>query len=237
MRRSTQNRCLCTSKKSYEYWPDGTRKKFQGKDRWKNYINYDSKFKQESDELNRKRHYFWRVDAKGRLLRMEIDSPDKQFGMIRDGKFLDYFFSHMQRNTSGLYLDKGFDFLSTRMHEHYFVKCDVAPIVYNTLSDGWLHHVCPDGRVARSVSQILEPEALSLSPDGVLFHTVTTKATSNTSTSSHTPSPLHACLDASVTAQLAAHFSEDPDCVGCLLEWEGTKTLIKEHDRNPNVLV
>ena len=47
-------------------WPDGTPKKFQDpKEEWRNWINYDSSFREQTDELNRERIFFWEVDEKG----------------------------------------------------------------------------------------------------------------------------------------------------------------------------
>ena len=34
------------------------------KDQWKNWIAYDAPFTEQTDELNRARHFFWEVDAK-----------------------------------------------------------------------------------------------------------------------------------------------------------------------------
>ena len=72
-------------KSEQEYWPDGTPKQFSGKESWKNWINFDSEFREPTDELNRARHFFFEVDAKGRLHRLELDQPGKRFGQIRDG--------------------------------------------------------------------------------------------------------------------------------------------------------
>ena len=90
----SQNRCYSSSsgsksddgKPEQEYWPDGTPKKFSGKEAWKNWINFDSEFRELTDELNRARHFFFEVDAKGRLHRLELDQPGQRFGHIRDGK-------------------------------------------------------------------------------------------------------------------------------------------------------
>eukprot|EP00964_Phaeocystis_antarctica_P011507 scaffold6361_cov39-Phaeocystis_antarctica.AAC.1 len=34
---------------SSDHWPDGTRKKFTGRDKWKNWIEWDSKFTEQTD--------------------------------------------------------------------------------------------------------------------------------------------------------------------------------------------
>jgi len=68
-----------------QFWPDGTPKKFSGKDAWKNWVNWDSKFKNVTDELSRARKFFFEVDAKGKLFRLEIDHPERRFGELRQG--------------------------------------------------------------------------------------------------------------------------------------------------------
>ena len=67
-----------SARSSSDYWPDGTPKKFKGREAWKNWIEWDSPHRELTDELNRARHYFWHVDDRGRLWRKEIDRPDRQ---------------------------------------------------------------------------------------------------------------------------------------------------------------
>jgi hypothetical protein len=56
-----------------EAWPDGTPKQFQGREAWKNWIDWDNdKFTAPTDELNRRRHFFFAVDERGRLWRREF---------------------------------------------------------------------------------------------------------------------------------------------------------------------
>ena len=114
-----------------QVWPDGTPKKFQGKESWKNWIDWDSPFNELTDELNRKRHFFWKVDSKGRLWRLELDRPGQTFGQMKDSGILDYFFSHLELNATGEY--EQYPFLSRRRHEMYFVCCDESPVVFNDL--------------------------------------------------------------------------------------------------------
>lgn len=45
---------------------------------------------------------------------------------------------HLGTNDTEQYLPE-YEWMSTRMHEKYFVKCDIAPIVFNDLRDGALH--------------------------------------------------------------------------------------------------
>ena len=73
-----------------EYWPDGTPKHFSGAESWKNWIDWDSKYQNLTDQLNRARHFFFEVDAKGRVFRLELDRPGDQFGQIRDGSLLSW---------------------------------------------------------------------------------------------------------------------------------------------------
>jgi len=113
-------------------WPDGTPKKFQGKESWKNWIDWDSPYTELTDEMNRKRHFFWKVDSKGRLWRLELDQPGQSFGQMKDPSIIDYFFGHIELNATGQY-DEDFPFLSRRRHEMYFVCCDDSPVVFNDL--------------------------------------------------------------------------------------------------------
>ena len=84
------------STSSATHWPDGTPKKFRGADTWRNWINYDSRFKGYDDELNRARHYFWELDAKGRLWKLELHEPGRRFGQMRHAAVLDHLFGHLQ---------------------------------------------------------------------------------------------------------------------------------------------
>ena len=113
-----------------ETWPDGTPKRFRGRDAWKNWIDFDSPHRSQSDELNRNRHYFFHVDSRGRLWRKELDRLDGHEGQMRDSRTLDFFFGHMQRNATGLYAER-FPYVSFRAHEHYFTSCVDSPIVFN----------------------------------------------------------------------------------------------------------
>ena len=42
---------------------------------WKNWINWDSAYTEQTDELNRRRHFFYHVDNRGRLFRRELGEP------------------------------------------------------------------------------------------------------------------------------------------------------------------
>jgi len=122
-------------------WPDGTPKRWRGRDAWKNYIDFDSPHRTQSDELNRQRIYFFHIDARGRLWRKELHKPDGHDGQMRDPRMLDFFFGHMQRNTTGMHEDR-YPYLSRRAHERYFASCDEAPIVFNDLRDGERRSCC-----------------------------------------------------------------------------------------------
>ena len=131
------------SRAEYEsdVWPDGTPKRWRGRDAWKNYIDFDSPHRTQSDELNRQRIYFFHIDARGRLWRKELHKPDGHDGQMRDPRMLDFFFGHMQRNTTGMHEDR-YPYLSRRAHERYFASCDEAPIVFNDLRDGERRSCC-----------------------------------------------------------------------------------------------
>ena len=65
--------CAC-GVRLWGYEPHGTDTRFfssflsalpkDPKDQWKNWIAYDAPFTEQTDELNRARHFFWEVDAK-----------------------------------------------------------------------------------------------------------------------------------------------------------------------------
>ena len=122
-------------------WPDGTPKRWRGRDAWKNYIDFDSPHRTQSDELNRQRIYFFHIDARGRLWRKELHKPDGHDGQMRDPRMLDFFLGHLQRNTTGMHEDR-YPYLSRRAHERYFASCDEAPIVFNDLRDGERRSCC-----------------------------------------------------------------------------------------------
>jgi hypothetical protein len=124
--RAASGRTLSSTPSADDYWPDGTPKKFRGREAWKNWVRWDSPHREQTDELNRARHYFWHVDGRGRLWRKELDQPGRTFGQMRDARTLDFFFSHMQRNETGLYAND-FPFISFRMHEHYFTCATREP--------------------------------------------------------------------------------------------------------------
>jgi hypothetical protein len=161
-------------------WSLGSPKEYQGAaDEWKNWIDWNSKFKAQTDELNRDRHFFFTADDKGRLWRKELHELDKHQGEVKDGKFLDYFYSRVQRNTTGLHTD--WPYVSFRLHEHYFVRSSSehsgAPVAFNDLQDGMLTFTCPQGEVAKSLTTIFDPQKLRVCPEMMmLFHPVTTKA-------------------------------------------------------------
>jgi hypothetical protein len=166
-------------------WPDGTPKKFQDpKEEWRNWINYDSEHTMLTDELNRKRIFFWEVDSKGRLWRKEVDHIESRFGEMKDVRIIDHFFGHVQRNQTGEFED-GWPWVSYRMHERYYLRCALsednegdigAPVVFNDLQEGHLIFMPPGGQLARSITTRFEPRLLRLSASFKLYHPVKTKA-------------------------------------------------------------
>jgi len=159
-----------------DVWPDGTPKRYRGRDAWKNWIEFNSPYKDQTDELNRQRHYFFHVDSRGRLWRKELHRLNEHDGQMRDASTLDFFFGHLQRNTTSSVYHDLFPFISRRAHEQYFTSCADAPIVFNDLRDGELRFLCPDGSVARSISTRFEPSKVRITADGKLLHPVLTKA-------------------------------------------------------------
>ena len=175
-----------------ESWPDGTPKKFQGKESWKNWINYDTKHDNLTDELNRLRHFFWEVDTRGKLWRLEIDELDgdghvvgapRRCGQMREPKILDFFFPHVYMNDTQLY-QRNFPFVVRRAHEMYFCRTTwdptnskISPIVFNNLAENHttLRHSCPGtGHVVCRLDTTFDPSLLRTDVEGRLFHPVAT---------------------------------------------------------------
>lgn len=221
--------------RSADYWPDGTPKKFKGRDAWKNWIDFDSPYRSQTDELNRQRHYFWHVDGRGRLWRKELHRLDSHEGQMKDSRTLDFFFGHMQRNVTGLHAEV-FPYISFRMHEHYFTSCTDAPVVFNDVRDGELRHICPDGGVARSISTRLFPSELRLTDEGKLYHPVVTKAVDEPTGPPRRESLM--ALVESTTAQLLLEHCEERDGRAdadssrpeLVLRWDGVDTVLQWWD-------
>eukprot|EP00656_Telonema_subtile_P056979 TRINITY_DN9267_c0_g1_i1.p1 TRINITY_DN9267_c0_g1~~TRINITY_DN9267_c0_g1_i1.p1 ORF type:complete len:241 (-),score=33.08 TRINITY_DN9267_c0_g1_i1:209-931(-) len=166
---------------------DQSWKKWHGAEEWKNWIDWDSGFKSVSDEMNRRRHYFYEIDLKGRLHRLEFDQPGKRFGEVSatgaDWRLVDYFLSHVQPNRTGLYSSE-YSYLSSRMHEKYFVKSAISPIVFKDLRDGEL-------RYAATLREPFDPHSLARTKCGCLLHQVHTKSAKLMGlVESHTAQPL-----------------------------------------------
>eukprot|EP00434_Breviolum_minutum_P031958 symbB.v1.2.028262.t1/scaffold2939.1/size66832/1 len=145
--RSTHSSIFASRKRfsSDSHWPDGTPKRFRGKEAWKNWINWDAPFKSESDELNRQRKFFWEVDDKGALWRIELQEAGR-FGQMKHPKVVNDFFLHLQRNRTGDF-ENQFPFVSLKTHEKYYVcwantncirAAQEAPIVFNDFREGHL---------------------------------------------------------------------------------------------------
>ena len=214
-----------------DLWPDGTPKRFRGREAWKNWIDYDSPFKSQTDELNRMRHYFFHVDDRGRLWRKELHRLEEHDGEVRDSRTLDYFFGHMQVNTTGKYQNL-FPFLSRRAHEHYFTSCSAAPVIFNDLREGELRLMCPDGELASSVTTLFEPNLLRLGSEGRLYHPCVTSAIDEVGAR-----PLRVELMAmleSSTAQQVLECCEEQEAAdgssSVLLRWRGEGIVLHPWD-------
>jgi len=217
-------------------WPDGTPKAFRGREAWKNYIDFDSPHKSQSDELNRMRHYFFHVDSRGRLFRQELQQRVGHEGQIREPRTLDFFFGHMQRNRTGLH-EAQYPYVSFRAHEHYFTSCEETPIVFNDLRDGELRCLCPDGEVARSVSTLFEPSQLRLTGEGKLLHPVVTKAAPDVVGGPPRPERLMATLDSSTAQRLLERCEErnlesgDGSLAAAIvIQWQDSETVLRLWD-------
>ena len=199
-------RRLLSSLDTLDTWPDGTPKKFQGKEAWKNWINYNTDHNNLTDELNRLRHFFWEVDAHGKLWRLEIDALDtegnmvgtpRRCGQMREVKILDFFFPQLKTNDSEMY-SKDFPFLVRRAHEMYYCRTtwdpngvQSYPVVFNNLEEDntLLRHSCPgSGHIVRRVDTPFNPAKLRMDQGGRLFHPIA--STSKVSLTG-TVKPLH----------------------------------------------
>ena len=214
---------------SAESWPDGTPKKFRGREAWKNWIDFDSPHTEQSDLLNRQRHYFFHVDERGRLWRKELHALEEHQGQLREPRILDFFFGHLQRNRTGAHEDR-FPYVSFRAHEHYFTSCAEMPIVFNDLRDGELRHLCPDGELAASVSTRFDPSAARLTEDGKLVHPVITKAVEAVGGRPRSETLL-ALIESSTAQILLEHHAEEregPDGdIAIVLRWCGVETVLR----------
>ena len=162
-------------------WPDGTPKRFQGREAWKNWINWDSAYTEQTDELNRRRHFFYHVDNRGRLFRRELGElpPKWPHGEIRDSAFLEYFFAHVQPAAeaaeAGGYAAQGYGFVSRRAHEAYWLSCASAPVVFNHFAPpaaggaegaAVLRLLCPGGELAAALDTPLRVPELRMCAAG-----------------------------------------------------------------------
>jgi hypothetical protein len=129
-------------------------RKWTGTEEWKNWIDFDSPHQEQTDNLNRLRHFFWHVNEKGELFRKEL-GDERLLGQMKDDRIVDYFFEHMEHNTTGLYVPE-YPFLSRRLHELYFVSCRIAPIVFFDLREGQL-------RFGANLRTKFDPTALQVS--------------------------------------------------------------------------
>jgi len=229
-----------------DFWPDGTPKRFKGKEAWKNWINWDAPFREQSDDLNRLRHFFWEVDDKGRLWKLELDCLGERFGQMRHTKVLDELLGHMQHNNSGFYTE-AFPFVSKRTHEHYFVRWSTSglearsrlevPIVFNDLRNGEFRVAVPGtGELLPSLTTRFEPSALRLTRNGRLLHPVWTKGRlpvqAGQVQAPRVRQRFFAAMDAP-TAHTLFEQCEDADCPevegasGVQLRWDDTTVPLK----------
>lgn len=216
-----------------ESWPDGTPKPFRGKEAWKNWINWDAPFREESDELNRQRKFFWEVDDKGALWRIELCEMGR-FGQMKHPKVVDDLFSHLQRNRTGEF--PSFPFVSLKTHEHYYVRwanptarlAREVPIVFNDFRDGYLVHLVDQG-LAKSLSTCFDPRALRLTlRSGRLLHPVSTQRKARQSDGSSInvrETSFLASLDVATSQQILSLCEEVDDVAsGFVVHWEKTQT-------------
>lgn len=225
----------CLPCRSETHWPDGAPKRFRGKDAWKSWINWESPFNGSSDQLNRERKFFWEVDDKGALWRLELHEPGR-WGEMRHPKVVDEFFGHLQRNRTGDFED--FPFVSMKTHEHYYVRwaSDLAratreaPIVFNDLCDGVLvHWIRGSEELSRSISTAFDPTQLRLI-HGRLLHPVSVNSHARAGSLSGTirkRETFLASIDVTTSQRILSLCEESEDVSsGLLITWENERVPV-----------
>jgi hypothetical protein len=109
-----------------------------------------------------RRYFFW-VDSQGRLF-LESVVPKNITSCLKDRRMLDFFFSRVRPNATGLFPGE-YRFVSPCGKEMNYIGCSDTPIVFS----GW-----GEGRrsllYGASLSQPFEPHDLRVSREGRLFH-------------------------------------------------------------------
>jgi len=101
---------------------------------WQKWINFNSPFHAESDQLNRLRHYFWHVDSRGRLYRRHLAHSSGFNGQLTHPRVVNQILSQVQYNSAVASYNPYYPYLSLRAHEHYFISCqERTPIVFRDL--------------------------------------------------------------------------------------------------------
>ncbi|XP_040575027.1 UPF0598 protein CG30010 [Lepeophtheirus salmonis] len=81
------------------------------------------------------REYFYFIDHQGMLFL--DDAKMKNFtSCFKEKHFLSFFFRRIKKNTTGKYLENGFNFISPCGPEINFIRCEDTPIVFT--------HIVPD---------------------------------------------------------------------------------------------
>eukprot|EP01134_Creolimax_fragrantissima_P002106 CFRG2106T1 len=216
---------------------------------WQKWINYESPYHSQSDELNRARHFFWHIDGKGRLLRRELSqppvdegdvtgdgkSPVSHFGILTHSNTVDRFFDNLRRNVTGRYRPP-YKYVSHMGHERYFATCNLAPIVFKNLSQEYKEtrpqfEESPWSLTYASTLQIdFDRTKLRMSPNGFLYHPVVNKAIQRAKEKGEEgQDPLWGVFASDIAQIVLDHCTYDEDGVRMRLQWpDGGSTTILE---------
>jgi hypothetical protein len=117
------------------------------------------------EEQALKRHYFYHVQLSGMLF-IEDVVPKNITSCLKSAKFLDFFFSRLKPNDTGLHDE--YPFVSPCGREMNFIRPadPLGGIVLHSYADGGFTY----GATGR---QVLDPASFRLSSDGRLYHALT----------------------------------------------------------------
>ncbi|KAM9307821.1 UPF0598 protein C8orf82 homolog [Gastrophryne carolinensis] len=161
----------------------------------------------------RLREYFYYIDHQGQLF-MD-DAKVKNFiTCFKDKKFLVFFFSQVQRNSSGRYEDS-FPYISPCGRELNYIRCDDRPIVFTHLlrdsaSGAQMLSYCGGGD---KLALGFQPEKLLMLPEnGRVYHPAPERTGGAGLVKSALAFELSACFEFSGGSGIPSHF-----------RWEGER--------------
>ncbi len=191
--------------------------------------------------MNRKRHYFFYVNAKGQLYRARWDRPGALEGEIKDQKFKDRFFEYVRPNTRLTQYLPDYPFISKVLYDRYLIRYACSPVVFTDLVEaGEAGETVKARQNVKSNETVnstwnlkygtkllteFNPRRLVFCEEtGALYHPVTPP---------RGRVEINGALDASIAEALVANISfQDPSEAdgaggGYTLEWEGDQVSIQ----------